>query len=79
MDPFILTKKAGSEVTPVFQHEGQEMMYVIEGTMKFCHGTKEFIVEEGDCVYYDASLPHGGTVIGDRDLKCLVVIYTPET
>ena len=79
MDPYILTKKSGSKSTPAFQHEGQEMLYVLEGTMEFFHGTKKFTVEAGDCVYYDAGVPHGGTASGKRDLKCLLVIFTTES
>ena len=79
MDPYILTHPAHTEITPIFQHEGQEMLYVLEGTMRFLHGTKEMIVEAGDCVYFDASIPHHGEPLGDTDLKCVLVMYTPES
>lgn len=78
MDPYVLTHPAHTEITPIFQHEGQEMLYVLNGTMRFFHGTKEMIVEEGDCVYFDAGIPHYGEPVGDADLKCLLVMYTPE-
>jgi transcriptional regulator with XRE-family HTH domain len=78
MDPYILTHPAHTKITPIFQHEGQELLYVLTGAMRFFHGTKEIIVEAGDCVYFDASVPHSGEPIGDADLKCLLVIYTPE-
>ena len=78
MDPYILVHPNEAGKTPIFQHEGQEMLYVLEGTMKFHHGTKEVIAEEGDCVYFDASIPHHGNSIGSKDLKCILIIYTPE-
>ena len=79
MDPYILTHPCNTGETPIFQHEGQEMLYVLEGKMKFYHGSKEMIVEKGDCVYFDAGMPHHGISIGNKDLKCVLVIYTPET
>jgi hypothetical protein len=39
---------------------------------------KEFIVEEGDCTYFDASIPHYGICKGNKEVKTLMVIYTPE-
>lgn len=79
MDPYILTHPAHTEITPIFQHEGQEILYVLEGKTRFLYGSKEMILEEGDCVYFDASIPHHGEPLGDTDLKCLLVMYTPET
>jgi quercetin dioxygenase-like cupin family protein len=54
------------------------MMFVLEGTMKFFHGQKEYIVEEGDCIYFDGSIPHYGVCQGKKEVKCLMVIFTPE-
>ena len=75
MDPYILTDQSTAGKTPVFQHEGQEMIYVLEGAMRFFHGTRELIVEEGDCIYFDAGIPHYGESIGSKDLKCILVMY----
>jgi mannose-6-phosphate isomerase-like protein (cupin superfamily) len=45
--------------------------------MKFHHGTEELIVEEGDCVYFDSGIPHFGESLGDKAVKCLMVIFNP--
>ncbi len=79
MDPYILTHCARTGVTPIFQHEGQEMLYVLKGTIRFIHGNRELIVEEGDCLYYDAGIAHLGEPIGSEDFVGLLVIFTPET
>lgn len=78
MEPYILTLPLHPKENVIFQHKGEEMMFVLEGTMKFFHGEKEFIVEEGDCVYFDGSIPHYGVCSDGREVKCLMVIYTPE-
>lgn len=76
MEPYILTLPLKPKENVLFQHKGEEILFVLEGTMKFFHGEKEFIVEEGDCVYFDGSIPHYGVCLGKKEVKCLMVIYT---
>jgi len=78
MEPYILTLPVKPKQVPLFQHDGEEILFVLEGTMKFFHGDQEFIAEEGDCLYFDASVPHHGICQGKKEVKCLMVIYTPE-
>ncbi len=78
MDPYFLTVPRKTKENALFQHKGEEMMFVLEGTMKFFHGEKEYIVEEGDCIYFDGSIPHYGVCQGKKEVKCLMVIFTPE-
>ncbi len=77
MEPFVLTLPVHPKNLARNQHEGQELLYVLEGTMKFHHGTEEFIVEEGDCVYFDAAIPHFGESAGKKPAKCFMVISAP--
>ena len=74
MEPFILTLPIHPKNLARYQHEGQELLFVLEGTMKFHLGTEELIVEEGDCVYFDASIPHLGLTKGEKAAKCFMVI-----
>ena len=78
MEPYILTLPVKPKQVSLFQHDGEEMLFVLDGTMKFFHGDQEFIAEEGDCLYFDASIPHYGICQGKKEVKCLMVIYTPE-
>ena len=54
-------------------HEGQELVYVLEGTQELVYDGKSRILEEGDCCYFDSSKPHYSRSIGDRQSKVLVV------
>jgi transcriptional regulator with XRE-family HTH domain len=76
MDPYVLTLPLKPRRRCVFQHRGEELLMVLEGTMRFVHGGKEYVVEEGDCVYFDASIPHFGTAEGPKPSKCLMVIFS---
>lgn len=75
MDPYVLTLPVKPRQRAVFQHKGEEFLIVLEGTMRFVHGDKEFIVEEGDCIYFDASIPHFGMAEGSMPVKCLTAIF----
>ena len=77
MEPYILTIPAGTEESAVFQHDGQEMLLVLEGTMKFNHGGQSYLLESGDCIYFDSAIPHYGLPADDQTLKMLMVIYIP--
>ena len=77
MEPSILTIPADSKKSLVFQHEGEEMVMILEGTMRFFHGEDEYLLEPGDCVYYDSSVPHYALPANHQDVKCIDVIYVP--
>ncbi len=80
VDPYILTIPANSErkVDFHFQHNGEEMLFVLKGSMKFLFGDEEYVLREGDCVFFDAGIPHNGFSLEDRETQCLIAIYTPE-
>jgi transcriptional regulator with XRE-family HTH domain len=77
MDPYILVIPPDLEDLPFFQHEGQEMIFVLEGQGVLVHGERELTFEEGDCLYFDASVPHLGKAIGGKRVVLLVVIWSP--
>lgn len=39
-------------------HEGEECGYVIQGTLKVKWGDKEYLLNEGDSIYLDSTVPH---------------------
>ena len=77
MEPFLLTLPVKPKKRTLYQHEGEEILFVIQGTMKFFHGNEEYIVDEGDCIYFDSGIPHWGESIGPEEVKCFMVIWNP--
>ena len=47
--------------------------------MRFIHGNEEYVVEPGDCIYFDSGIPHFGESIGRKEVKCFMVIYNRTT
>ena len=55
-------------------HEGEEFHYVMEGSLRIIVDNKEHILHPGDSIYFDSSLPHALSAVGDRT-KVLAAIY----
>ena len=55
-------------------HEGQEMDFIVKGKMKFVINNNTEILNEGDCVDFDSSNPHGMIAIeGDCDFLAILI------
>jgi transcriptional regulator with XRE-family HTH domain len=75
MDAYVVT--VGPEFPPEpFEHEGQEVVYVIEGKQELSYGGETFFLEEGDCFCFDSDRPHYSRTVGDTPGKLLVVLAT---
>ena len=58
-------------------HAGQEFDLVLSGTLKVQVGSRTEILEEGDSIYYNSSIPHGMIALGGKACNFLAVIL-PE-
>ena len=67
----------GTKVEERYAHEGEECGLVLEGTFAGVVGDKEIILEAGDSVYYDSSIPHRWENIGDKEVRAIWVITPP--
>ena len=53
---------------PNHSHPGEEIAYVLEGTMEYTlEGRAPVLLKKGDAVYIPAGVNHSVRVIGDRD------------
>ena len=75
-DPFIVTVEPKPEDTPMYYntHNGQEFNLVIEGRLLLSVNGKELVLNEGDSIYFDSSLPHGMKALDGQTVKFLAVI-----
>jgi transcriptional regulator with XRE-family HTH domain len=77
MDPFILTAPPNAGRSAKFVHAGQEMLFILDGVMVFHIGDDTIELKTGDCIYFDAAIPHWAEFEGN-DGQSLVVLYSPE-
>lgn len=59
VEPYLITLTEKSDVFPDFQHDGIELIYMLEGEIEYRHGEKTFLLEPGDSFFFDADAPHG--------------------
>lgn len=75
MEPYII--EPAFEEKAFFSHEGEEFMYVLEGTHEFVYGNKKYLLKEGDSIYFDSIIiPHSGRSIGKKRAKVLGIMYS---
>ncbi|MDR1390415.1 MAG: XRE family transcriptional regulator [Treponema sp.] len=74
MEPFIVDIEAGDDQNKS-SHEGEEFMYVLDGTITVDYGKDRYTVNAGDSIYYDSIVPH--CVDSQEGARILAVIYTP--
>ena len=78
MEPFVIKYPPGSHIRKLFEHDGEEMLFVLQGRIKFVYGDKIFILREGDTVYFNPSIPHRGESVGDKEGIGLCVLVPPK-
>lgn len=59
VEPYLITLTEAAEVFPLFQHEGIEFIYVLEGEMIYRHGGSTYHLQEGDSLFFDSDVTHG--------------------
>lgn len=60
-------------------HEGEEFIFVLEGTVELYYGTDKHTLGFGESAYYDSIVPHLVTVPEDgAEAKLLAITYTPN-
>ena len=43
---------------PYNSHDGEEMIFVLEGELEFFYGDESYQISKGDSVFFDAAIPH---------------------
>ena len=51
-------------IAPMHTHPGEEIIYVIEGTLEYEIGGKKYTVKAGDVLFVPAGIPHTAKNIG---------------
>lgn len=75
-DPFIVTVDPKDKLTEkhLNMHPGQEFNMILEGRMMLMINEKELILEEGDSIYFDSTLPHAMKALDGKPVKFLAII-----
>lgn len=73
MEPYLIT--VDSRGRGSFKHDGEEFLFILEGTLEFLFGGEKYILKPGDSIYFDSNIEHSGHALGDEKVKMLCIIY----
>lgn len=67
------SKKRGRQ-HPLTHHDGEEILYVLQGDVSLQLAGRTELLSAGDCAHFNAAVPHKITSLGEGDAQVLLVI-----
>ena len=81
-DPLLVVNKYSDKAfysdIELTTHYGQECDLIVRGSMKVQVGEHTELLHEGDCIYYDSSIPHGMVAAGGEDCLFYAIVLRPQ-
>jgi quercetin dioxygenase-like cupin family protein len=78
MEPFLVTLQPATTEEERSAHDGQEFIFVLSGRMEVRLGEEMHVLEPGDSIYYDSTVPHLVKCHGQETTKILAVLYAEK-
>ena len=76
MEPFLVEfKRKRVDQLSYFSHDGEEFIYLLEGILEFRTESQQYILQPGDSLYFESSIPHAYRALERKNAKALSVIY----
>ncbi|MFJ2344671.1 helix-turn-helix domain-containing protein [Streptomyces antimycoticus] len=79
MEALEVTLTESSEVFPLFQHGGTELIYMLDGVMVYGHGKSSYTLRAGDALQFDGEAPHGPEKLITLPVRLLTVTAFGDT
>ena len=75
-EPFLVTLNDKSEIFPEFQHPGTEFIHMLEGSLRYRHGSENYLLKPGDTLTFSGNVPHGPQTLLRLPIRFLsIIIY----
>jgi DNA-binding XRE family transcriptional regulator len=79
VEPLLVSLDESSEVFPLFQHPGIEILYMLSGVMEYGYGRQRYKMERGDTLQFEGDIPHGPTMLIKLPIRFLsITIYAGD-
>ena len=77
MEPFLVEFPVQDTSEMIFMnHEGEEFLHVLEGTLEFRSIDRVEVLQPGDSIYFESELSHSFRCLGEKPARALVVVWT---
>lgn len=78
MEPFIVEIEPSKDSDyKLSSHEGEEFIYVLEGSIEINYGKDVIQIDKGDTIYLDSIVAHNVHAAKNQPARILAVVYTP--
>jgi transcriptional regulator with XRE-family HTH domain len=74
MEPYIMKPPLRFQDKRVFEHVGEEFMFVLSGSVEVELSGKPIRLNAGDALYFDSHFPHRSRSLGGKYAEVLVVV-----
>lgn len=74
VEPYLITLNDESDIFPIFQHAGSELIYMLKGVVGYRHSNHTYVLKPGDSLFFSADSPHGPEDLLKLPIKFLSVI-----
>lgn len=78
IQPFLVTLAKASEAFPLFQHDGVELIYMLDGRLSYGYGRHTYDLEPGDALLFDGAVPHGPEALTELPIRFLSITVEPD-
>ncbi len=78
MEPFMVTLEPAGTEEERSTHDGQEFIFVLRGKMEVRLAQEIHVLEPGDAIYYDSTVPHLVKCHGNKTTTILAVLYAEK-
>ena len=78
MEPFLVSLEPSETEEERSSHDGQEFIFVVQGEMEVRLGEEIHILQPGDSIYYDSTVPHLVKCHGKETTKILAVLHAGQ-
>jgi transcriptional regulator with XRE-family HTH domain len=75
VEPLLVSLTERTEVFPVFQHQGSEMLYMLQGVMEYTCSRQHYRMEPGDTLQFEGDIPHGPTMLIKLPIRFLSITF----
>ncbi|MDP3434185.1 MAG: XRE family transcriptional regulator, partial [Bacteroidota bacterium] len=78
MEPFIIDIEPGQQSDYMLSsHEGEEFIYVLDGSVEINYGKEIYKLDKGDSIYLDSIVLHNVHAGDNQSARILAVVYAP--
>jgi uncharacterized cupin superfamily protein len=74
MEPFVVTVAKRPEEETLYNHDGEEFLLILKGKAEILLDEERIFLDEGDAVYFDATLKHRLLSCGDGETQVLAIV-----